>query len=153
MDKIIVYLDDAAFAQQQLAPMKGKRVGLSNPETHWVLVACPPRLTRHAGKWISQSAREAWRAKWAEKLFDESVPSLISHGDRVTRVVANGSLVVLTESLMTEHGAARVMDARRPKFGQDMQPVTTNQPASRSGQWSIPGAMAGMGAVLILAAE
>ena len=47
MDKIIVYIDDAGYAQQQLAPMKssGPAGGRSAVGTHWVLVACAPRMT------------------------------------------------------------------------------------------------------------
>ena len=54
MDKIIVYLDDADHALQQLVPMKN--VAQPNAEmqtTQWVLVACAPRMTRHISKWVS----------------------------------------------------------------------------------------------------
>src|SRR4051812_7692499 len=122
MENIIVYLDDAAYAQQQLAPMQGA----ASPQhggmaTRWVLVACPPRMTRRIGKWVSHSARENWRAKWAEKLFDRIVPQLRSAGGEVTTVVANGPLPELTKKLTSQHNAARVLDARRPKFGQQLQ--------------------------------
>jgi len=46
-----------------------------------------------------------------------------------------------------------VLDARRPKFGQDMQPVTEDQPTPKDGRWAVPGAVMGMGAMLVLAAE
>ena len=70
MEKIIVYLDDAAYAQQQLAPMSSRRQPTARRQaTHWVLVACAPRMTRRISKWVSHSARENWRAQWAEKLF------------------------------------------------------------------------------------
>jgi hypothetical protein len=39
MEKIIVYLDDAAYAQQQLAPMKTTVTGSPAAATHWMLVA------------------------------------------------------------------------------------------------------------------
>ena len=155
MEKIIVYLDDAAYAQQQLTPMKAAGVAPQGapPATHWVLVACAPRLTHRISKWVSHSARENWRAKWADKLFGQIVPQLQAAGDGVTTVLAKGPLPELTQKLMSEHSAARVLDARRPKFGQDMQPVTADQPATADGRWSVPGAVVGMGAVLVLAAE
>jgi len=154
MEKIIVYLDDAGYAQQQLAPMKAAGAAQGTPPaTHWVLVACAPRLTHRISKWVSHSARENWRAKWAEKLFGQIVPELHAAGDGVTTVLAKGPLPELTRKLMSEHSAARVLDARRPKFGQDMQPVTADQPATADGRWSVPGAVVGMGAVLVLAAE
>lgn len=152
MDKIIVYVDDAAYAQQQLAPMKNGGPGVAQG-THWILVACAPRLTRHISKWVSNSARESWRAKWAEKLFAQIVPQLQARGDQVSTVVSKGPLVALTKDLLGQHGAAHVLDARRPKFGQDMQPVTADQPTSTEGRWTVPGAVAGMGAVLLLAAD
>ena len=52
MDKIVVYVDDAAYALQQLAPMLG-----TGAATGWILVACAPRMTRRISKWVSHSAR------------------------------------------------------------------------------------------------
>ncbi len=155
MEKIIVYLDDADYAQQQLAPMRAAGSGpqAAAPATHWVLVACAPRLTHRISKWVSHSARENWRAKWSEKLFSQIVPQLQAAGDTVTTVLAKGPLPELTQKLVEEHSAQRVLDARRPKFGQDAQPVTADQPATADGRWSVPGAVVGMGAVLVLAAE
>jgi hypothetical protein len=49
--------------------------------THWVLVACAPRMTHRISKWVSHSSRENWRAKWADKLFDQVVPPLQARGD------------------------------------------------------------------------
>lgn len=148
MDKIIVYVDDAAYAEQQLAPMRSQ-----GGSTHWVVVACAPRMTHRISKWVSHSARENWRAKWADKLFGAVVPLLRSHGDTVTPVLAKGPLTELTQRLHTEHGVARVLDARRPKIGHDMEQVTVDQPAAKASRWTVPGAVAGMGAMLVLAAE
>jgi hypothetical protein len=153
MDKIIVYLDDAAYAQHQLAPMTGTDAGAAGAGTHWVLVACAPRMTQRISKWVSHSARESWRAKWAEKLFAQVVPQLKQRGDSVTTLLATGPLPELTKRLSAEHVTSRVLDARRPKFGQDMQPVTADQPATHDERWSVPGAVLGMGAVLVLAAD
>jgi hypothetical protein len=147
MDTIFVYLDDAAFARQQLAPMRGGQ------PTHWVLIACAPRLTRRIGKWVSNSARTQWRAKWADKLFTEVAPQLRDGDDRVTTVVAKGPLPQLTRELFARHGVGRVLDARRPKFGQALPPVTADQPAGERAGWEVPGAVAGLGAALLLAAE
>jgi hypothetical protein len=152
MDKIIVYLDDADHALQQLVPMKN--VAQPNAEmqtTQWVLVACAPRMTRHISKWVSHSARENWRASWSEKLFAQIVPVLKAQGDTVTTVVAKGPLPTLTERLLTQHRGARVLDARHAN-GQD-SPVTKDQPTGHDSRWSVPGAVAGMGALLVLASD
>lgn len=152
MDKIIVYLDDADHARHQLVPMGSDATG-TRQGTHWILVACPPRMTRHISKWVNHTARENWRQKWAEKTFAPISRELRGRGDTVTEVLARGQLVELTQELQTRHGVSRVLDARRPKFGQDLQPVTADQPAPHDGHWSVPGAIAGMGAVLVLASE
>ena len=55
--------------------------------------------------------------------------------------------------LAPEDTAARVIDARRPKLGVDMEPVSPDQkPAGQSG-WALPGATMGLGALLVLANE
>lgn len=154
MDKIIVYLDDAAYAHKQLTPLAGGEASRGqHVATHWVLVACAPRMTQHISKWVSHSARENWRVKWAEKAFEQIVPQLQAAGDQVTTVLAKGPLPQLTQRLAAEHGASRVLDARRPKFGVVLPPVTHDQPADKDARWEVPGAVVGMGALLVLAAE
>jgi hypothetical protein len=127
MDKVIVYLDDPAYAQQRMP------AGAQVP-THWVLVACAPRMTHRISKWVSHSARENWRAKWADKLFDQVVPPLRARGDAVTPVLARGPLPELTRMLMAEHGTERVIDVRRPK-------------APEGG--AAPGSLLGLGLLLL----
>lgn len=152
METIIVYLDDAAHALRQLAPMKQASRAAAAP-THWVLVGCAPRMTQRINKWVSHSAREKWRRQWAAKLFAATEPALAASADRVTTLLAQAPLPDLTRRLLAEHGAARVLDARRPRFGQDLQPVTANQPVENAARWEVPGAVAGLAAALVLAAE
>jgi hypothetical protein len=106
MEKVIVFLDDAAYAQSHLPA--------GAVPTHWLLVACAPRMTHRISKWVSHSARENWRAKWADKLFAQVVPPLQERGDTVTPILAKGPLPELTRALVAEHGDTRVIDARRP---------------------------------------
>ena len=108
MNKVIVYLDDPAYASQRM-PAPGAA------PTHWLLVACAPRMTHRISKWVSHSARENWRTKWADKLFDQVVPALRARGDAVTPILARGPLPELTRTLMAEHGTDHVIDVRRPK--------------------------------------
>lgn len=135
MDKVLVYLDDPAYARQRLP-------GAEAGPTHWLLVACAPRMTHRISKWVSHSARENWRAKWADRLFEEVVPALRERGDAVTPILARGPLPELTRNLMAEHGSLRVLDVRRPK--QDR--------AQGGDRWS-PGSLMGLGAALLLAAD
>jgi hypothetical protein len=117
LDTYIVYLDDATYAEDKLAQV------LAQPQVkRFVLVACAPRMTRRIGKWLSHSARENWRDKWCDKLFSQFVPR-IARQDHVFCEVATGPLPEYTEMLLKDLGGAQVIDARRPKFGVEMQPV------------------------------
>lgn len=150
MDRVIVYVDDAAYAQQILAPLLARE---SAANTRWVLVACAPRMTHRISKWVSHSARENWRAKWADKLFAQIIPTLPQSGARVITVVAKGPLVELTDQLQAaEASAAQVLDARRPKVDAPQQPAVPN-----AGWSSLPGKLGslltGCSALWMLAAE
>lgn len=151
MDTLIIYLDDAQHAKQILTPMLQ-----SDTPTRCVLVACAPRMSRRIGKWLSHSARENWRTKWCDKLFSQITPELTSRSTKeqlaMEYVVAQGPLPELTQQLRSRFGAARVVDARRPKFGQEMAPITNDQPHQKAG-WQISGAVGSLSAVLVLAAE
>lgn len=143
MDNIIVYVDDAAYALQMLQPMLPS--GDSRSPTRWIVVGCAPRVTHHVSKWVTHSARESWRGKWAEKVFAQLVPLLQQEGDTVVTRLAKSTLCIQTESLIKEHGAARVLDARRPKFGQDLQPVTATQAQESHSVLGYAAALAGAG--------
>ena len=143
MDNIIVYVDDAAHALHILQPMLPE--GHAPNPTRWLVVGCAPRVTHHVSKWVTHSARDAWRRKWADKVFGQVVPMLRKEGDEVITLLAQTTLVTQTESLIREHGAARVLDARRPKFGQDMQPVTATQEPERHTVVRYVAALAGAG--------
>lgn len=158
METVIVYIDDAAYARQQLASvLDAGATDTQLPPVHWVLVACAPRMTHRISKWVSHSARENWRAKWSDKLFNEVSPWLRQRGDRITEVLAKGPLTELHTQLAAEHRSQHLLDARRPKLGHDMQPVVApvaQTPAAGTKQppWSLPGAIAGIfGLVLVLA--
>jgi hypothetical protein len=147
MDKIIVYINDADFALPHLQPMR-----LSSNPTQWILVACAPRLSHHASKWVNPQARENWCQQWAHGVFNRLIPALQARGDSVHTLLAHGDLPALTQALQAQHGPARVLDARCPRFGQDLPNVTNGQNNSPS-PWQIPLAVASLGAVLALAAE
>ena len=155
MESIIVFVNDSAYARQTLAPLKHQAlsIGASASATHWIVVACPPRLTRHVSKWLTHSARMQWRAKWSDKLFAEIAPMLKANGSTVQTLTAQGSLVELTDRLLKQHGAAKVLDARLALVGQVLLPVTRDQPVGEGDCSVLPGAMPGMGPVLRLAAD
>lgn len=151
MECIIVYMDDAPWALRQLAPMACCEGAVP---AQWVLVACPPRLTQRVSKWTSRTAREGWRERWCDDLFKRIEPVLRRRGHQVLRVVAKGPLPALTAQLLREHAAVHVLDARRPKFGEALAPVTPEQTSTGPDvRWQVPAAIAGLGVVLTLAAE
>ena len=143
MDNIIVYVDDATYALQLLQPML--QAGASRSPTRWIMVGCAPRVTHHVSKWVTHSARESWRGKWASKVFSQLTPLLEKDQDSVVTLLAQTSLCAQTESLIKEHGTARVLDARRPKFGQDLQPVTATQVQEHHGVMAYAAALASAG--------
>ncbi|RZL92155.1 MAG: hypothetical protein EOP82_10830 [Variovorax sp.] len=150
MEKIILYVDDAAYAREFLDRLDANAADAG--VRHWVLVACAPRMTHRISKWVSHSARENWRNKWFAKVQEQLLPLLQRQGGQVVPVLAKGPLAELTQKLRLELGAARVIDARRPKIGVDLEPVAPDVPTNQSG-WVLPGAVLGMGALLVLANE
>lgn len=146
MERIVVYVDDAPYARRQL-------LALRRGTTHWVVVACPPRMTQRTGKWLSHASREKWRRQWSARLFAQLQPMLQSRGDSVSTAVAKAPLPVLTPQLLTVHGACRVFDARRPKFGDDLPRVASARPTGSPPRSQAPGALAGSGAALVPTAE
>lgn len=143
MDNIIVYVDDAAYARQMLQPMLP--TDDSRSPTRWIVVGCAPRVTHHISKWVTHSARESWRGKWAENVFAQLVPLLQQTGDAVVTQLAQKTLLRQTEALIKEHGTARILDARRPKFGHDLQPVTATQAQETHGILGYATALASAG--------
>ena len=152
MEKIILYVDDAAYARELLSRLTPEAVGTG--ARRWVLVACAPRMTHRISKWVSHSARENWRNKWLAKTQEQLLPLLQVEGGQVISVLAKGPLAELTRRLKMEHGAAaRVIDARRPKIGVDLEPVAPDVKSPSQSGWALPGAVLGMGALLVLANE
>lgn len=151
MEKVILYVDDASHAREFLDRLAASQADAG--VRHWVLVACAPRMTHRISKWVSHSARENWRAKWFAKVQEQLLPALQRQGGQVTPVLAKGPLSELTKRLKLEHGAAQVIDARRPKVGVDLEPVSPDVAPPGQSSWALPGAVVGMGALLMLANE
>lgn len=153
METMIVYVDDAAYARKMLQPLlpTGKTAQTGAP-THWVMVACTPNVTNDITKWVSTEALELWRQDWATEVFDQITPLLKSAGDTVTTQLASHkqSLVDQTNALTQQHSGAKVLDARRPKFGQDMAPVTATQQQENN---TVSGYAAAVGLASVLAAD
>lgn len=140
MENIIVYVDDADYAQQMLQPMLA--TGKPGNPVRWIVVACAPHLTHDASKWVSHSALQSWRGEWADKVFAQLAPLLRDEGATVVTRLAKTVLKSQTESLIKEFVEARVLDARRPRLGQDLQPVTAGQVQEHRGTLGVAVALA-----------
>ena len=146
MQAIAVFVNDAPHARHLLQPLLQGR-----PPTRWILVACAPHLTRHAGRWLTQAARLQWRERWAAALFAELAPALGGAGHRVERQLARGPLVELSARLQARHPGVQLLDARAARFGQREEPVTAAQPGDRPGWVGTVAVTTGLSAMLTLA--
>jgi hypothetical protein len=147
METIIVFIDDADYAVQMLQPMLP---ATNRNPTRWVLVGCAPRITRRVSKWVTKGARHSWQLAWADKVFAKVLPSLQQPGNTndevITQLVPSWqSLCDLTQSLTQQYGSSRVLDARRPKLGHELQPVTPGQKQERQQMTGYAAALAGAG--------
>ncbi len=148
METFIVYVNDADHAQRQVVPLLQDRSG-----DHWVLVACPPRLNRHSGRWVSQPALRRWKQEWARDNLRDLVALIEGRDNKASTRVAHGDLVAFTRQLRGELGAARILDARRPKVGVTLEAVTPEQPAEQQGALAAAGGALALGALIALATE
>ncbi|HQR99344.1 MULTISPECIES: hypothetical protein [unclassified Polaromonas] len=146
MDTTIVYVDEAAHALDMLAPLL--QPGQARAPTRWIVVGCAPRITHRVSKWVTHSARESWRGKWAEKVFEQIVPLLQASGDPVITHLACGSLDEFTATLRARHGEGRLVDARRPRPGADLQSARGPHPGEPRGVWGFAAMLAGSGLLL-----
>lgn len=148
MQNIAVFADDAEYAQHLLQPMLNESV-----PTRWLVVVCAPLLTHRISKWVSHSAREQWRTKWAAKLFESLEPVLKAQpGASIEMVIAKGPLTGVCKQLRSRFPDLRVLDARRPKMGRAAEPLDPQQPPARPPGWACPIAVtSGLSLVLALA--
>ena len=149
METFVIYINDAEFAKRQIVAFVEGR----SPE-RWVLVGCPPRLPRHSGRFLSQPALKRWRADWTREATQDISALLSARGHEVSTRVAHSPLVAFTRQLRGELGqAARLLDARRPRTGVPLEPITQEQPGDRGDAWSATGGAIALGALITIASE
>jgi hypothetical protein len=148
MQNIAVFVNDVANALHLLQPMLA-----SGQPTHWVVVACPPPLTRHIGRWVSQGARRQWRERWAAQLFTALEPMLKADAaGRVDTLVAHRPLVEVSTRLDARWPGLRMLDARCARVGRLDEPVSARQGTAIANGWAAPvTATAGLSLMLTLA--
>ena len=151
METFIVYIDDKQYALQQVIPMLPVS-GQAPQAANWILIGCPPRLTRHPGRWLTHTAQKNWRQDWTQEATAELAQKLEGGGSTVSIRVAHGALSELTKQIKGEVGLARVIDARRPKMAVNLDPVTSEQPQEKS-TWAVPSGVLAMSAAIMMASE
>jgi hypothetical protein len=153
MNTMIVYVDDVTYARKILQPLlPTSKTASDGVVTHWIVVACAPNVSNDISKWVSQKAIELWKSDWAEKVFNQITPMFKNSGDTITTQIASHklSLVNQTDMLKKQYHSAKVLDARRPKFGQDLAPVTAAQGQERN---AVTGYAAAVSLASVLAAD
>lgn len=148
MRTLILFIDDAATARLALEPL------LRAPDPgRVILVACAPRLTHHAGRFVSQAGREQYRARFARELFGELQP-LWSNAARgtVETAVAKAPLEVVAQRLRVRLGTElTAVDARRAALerARNGEAISSLQTAAQ--RWLIPAFVtSGLGIALAL---
>lgn len=147
MEKIAVFVNDASHARRLLQPL----LNGENP-VHWIVVAYAPVLSRHIGRWVTQSAREQWRQRWAADCFEQIEIDLKANPrNKVEKLLATRPPIEMASRLEARLGRLRLLDARRPRLGKPEAPLTTAQLASEP-SWTLPlAATTGLSAMLSLA--
>ncbi len=153
MKTMIVYVDDTAHTLKMLQPMlpsSSKATAL--PPMHWVVMGCAPHVTHDISKWVSKEALALWRQDWADAALGQIEAFLKESGCTVSKQLTNFKLPLIaqTEALTLQHGQVQILDARRPKFGQDLEPVTATQHQEKNGVLGALAAVASAGLLVAL---
>ena len=148
MEKFLVYVNERTHAERQVLPMLEQGV-----RAEWTLVACPPPLSKRAGRWLSTHAKQVWREDWARQTLAPLVEAIERHGDRVKWRVAQGSLVHMTQAIQMEQGAVRIIDARQNQAGQYLPRVSLRQPQAEQNPFALPAGAVALGTMAVLVAD
>jgi hypothetical protein len=150
MERIAVFVDTAQHAKRLIQPMLGQNHG----QTQWIVVGCPPRLSRHVGKWVSQASRTQWHRRWQQALRSELEPLFAAQGLTAEWELAQGRLEKITARLRTQYGQSlRLLDARVPKAGHIGEPLQQSQPDGPVVAWRAPVAVSSSVAVMLALAD
>ncbi len=132
METYVIYINDKVHAMNQVLPL------LEDAQpAQWVLVGCPPRIQRHASKWLTQRALKKFKSDWTNVNLKEVSELLNQKGHAVLTRVAHGPLVQLTKTFKQEFSHPRIIDARKaPEFENLPAVIESQQP--ESSPWAIP---------------
>ena len=147
METFVIFVNDKTHAMNQVLPLLE-----DSNAAKWVLVGCPPRVTRHAGKWLTQRALNKFNDEWTATNLHEIGRVLKQRGDNVVTRVAKTSLLQMTQALKSEFGPFRIVDARMQHQMQNLPALTETQ-VPEANTWVIPVGAIALGAAVSLAAD
>ena len=148
MKTVALFIDDADAARLALRPLMQSTGG----GARLILVACAPKLTRHAGRFVSHAGREQYRQRWARELFTELQPlwSVASRGTVETMVAKAPPEVIVQRLKLREGSELLAIDARKA----GLQPARDDpeSPARQAARrWLVPAFVtSGLGIALAL---
>ena len=143
----MIFANDRTHVMNQVMPLL-EDANAAN----WVLVGCPPRMTRHAGKWLTQRALKRFKDEWTETNLRDIADILKKRGDHVVTRVAITSLLQMTKALKAEFGPIRIIDARLQHQMQTLPALTESQ-VPEANTWVVPVSAIALGAAVSLAAD
>ncbi len=147
METFVIFANDRTHVMNQVLPLLE-----DGNAAKWVLVGCPPRVTRHAGKWLTQRALKRFKDEWTATHLRDIADILKKRGDNVVTRVAMTSLLQMTKALKAEFGPLRIIDARVQHQMQTMPALTENQ-VPEANTWVVPVSAIALGAAVSLAAD
>jgi hypothetical protein len=147
METFVIFANDRTHVMNQVMPLL-EDANAAN----WVLVGCPPRMTRHAGKWLTQRAQKRFKDEWTETNLRDIADILKKRGDHVVTRVAITSLLQMTKALKAEFGPIRIIDARLQHQMQTLPALTESQ-VPEANTWVVPVSAIALGAAVSLAAD
>ena len=147
METFVIFANDRTHVMNQVMPLL-EDANAAN----WVLVGCPPRMTRHAGKWLTQRALKRFKDEWTETNLRDIADILKKRGDHVVTRVAIASLLQMTKALKAEFGPLRIIDARLQHQMQTLPALTESQ-VPEANSWVVPVSAIALGAAVSLAAD
>ena len=131
METFAVYINDHEHGPRQILSLLNGQA-----PAHWVLLTCPPRMSRHLGRWLSQPAKKKWRQRWSDDVLREVTERLRAKEDTFEVRVLRHPQAKVERELRREFPGLRLIDARRLQDS-----------------WEVPAGVAAMGTLMTLAVE
>lgn len=147
METFVIFANDGTHVMNQVLPLLE-----DSNSAKWVLVGCPPRVARHAGKWLTQRALKRFKDEWTQTNLGEIADILKKRGDNVVTRVAMTSLLQMTQALKSEFGPLRIIDAR-VRHPMQTLPALTESQIPEANTWVVPISAIALGAAVSLAAD